>query len=245
MLWLALLLMLQGPPSTEQAVSARRFLLDQAVDLAHPMPPNLRGKPYREPTLVPWLLPYEEWEKEYRAYFLRHYGEKEITFRPSSICMHFTVTSSAEGVWWGFWRGGNMWKGDGVIFGHPSVQLMIDRDGTIYKLLPLSRRCTGAYGVNHKALSIEMVATSQTDLLSRPKQVYASFCLVRWLMRRYSIPASRVYGHNDVSLGRPFCPDFLDYADKKVPNGYPLEAMRSDPGLTYMRWLHLWLRAHP
>lgn len=245
MLWLALLLVLHGHPNTEDVLTARSFLLDHAIDATHPLPKSLLSKPYRAPVLVPWFLPYEEWEKEYLAYFKRHYKDERIWFTPTSICMHFTVTDSATGVWNGFERGGNMWKGDGVIFGHPSVQLMIDKDGTIYQLLPLNMRCTGAYGVNHKALSIEMVARNQNELLSRPRQLYASFCLVRWLMKRYRIPLQNVYGHNAVSLGRPVCPDFLDYADKKWPNGYPPEAMRTDPGWTYMRWLHRWLKAHP
>lgn len=245
MLWLALLLALNGRPDGQDVAGAHRWLRQHTTDVAHPMPRKWLDWPAREPRLVPWLLPYEDWEDEYQAYFKRHYNEKSLTFQPTSICMHFTVTRSAEGVWAGFERGGNMWKGDGVIFGHPSVQLMIDRDGTIFQLLPLGMRCTGAYGVNHKALSIEMVAMDEQDLLSRPQQIYASYCLVRWLMKRYHIPLKNVYGHNSVSLGRPFCPDFLDYADKKWPNGYPPEAKRIDPGWTYMRWLHRWLEAHP
>lgn len=245
MLWLALLLALNGRPNTEDFLSTRRFLMNSVIDVCYPIPKQLLQKPYREPKLVPWFLPYQDWEEEYRAYFKRHYNDERVTFVPTSICLHFTVTSSATGVWNGFERGGDMWAGDGVVFGHPSVQLMLDKDGTVYQLLPLHWRCTGAYGVNHKALSIEMVARNQPDLLSRPAQLYSSFCLVRWLMRRYNIPARNVYGHNDVSLGRPFCPDFLDYADKKWPNGYPPNATRTDPGWTYMRWLHRWLEKHP
>ncbi|MCE7869518.1 N-acetylmuramoyl-L-alanine amidase [bacterium CPR1] len=244
MVWLLLLWALSAQPDIEDVLAMRRMAMNGGIDLAHPIPRSLLAKPYRAPVLEPWFLPYEEWETEYSEYFLRHYGDARVRFRPSAICVHFTVTSSATGVYNGFVRGGGMWNGTGVSFGHPSVHLMVDKDGTVYQLLPLDFRCTGAYGVNHKALSVELVALDQKDLLSRPRQLHASFCLVRWLMRRFSIPARQVYGHNDVSLGRTVVADFLDLADKKWPNGYPPEARRTDPGWIYLRWLHLWLQAH-
>lgn len=206
--------------------------------MAKPVPKQFWSLPLTRPRLVPWLLPYQEWEKEYREYFQRHYRDPRITFHPSMIVMHYTVTDDAEAVWNGFERGGRMDAGDfGLIFGHVSVQLMVDKDGTVYQLLPLDRRCTGAYGVNHVALSIEMIAADEADLLSRPRQVWASFCLVRYLMQRFRIPLSKVVSHNDVSIGRLVLPEYLDYADSKWPYGYPPQFFRYDPGMTYMAWL--------
>lgn len=203
---------------------------------------TLWGKAYQDPKYVPWLLPYQAWEQEYKAYFWRHYRERSITFKPSLICMHYTVVPSAASVYDMFCRGTNMCAGDeGTVFGHVSVHLMIDKDGTVYQLLPFDRRCTGAYGVNHKAISIEMVATSEGDLLSRPVQLYNSFCVVRNLMRKYNIPLTGIIAHSDVSDGKDVVPDYTDYADSKYPDRYPSSSKRTDPGPTYMAILRDYL----
>lgn len=205
-------------------------------------PGSFWKREYREPVLVPWMLPYQDWEQEYRAYFRRHYRDASLTFKPGAIVMHYTVTPDATSVRNGFLRGANMSAGDqGLVRGHVSVQLLIDQDGKVYQLMPLDRRCTGAYGVNHVALSIELVARDENELLSRPQQVYSSFCLVRSLMKQFDIPLGKVYGHHEVSIGRSVVPEYTDYADSVWPHGYPPECARIDPGPTYMRWLRAYI----
>lgn len=195
------------------------------------------------PALVPRLLPYRQWDSQDRDYFRIHYHDPRLRFRPSLIVVHYTVSSSAEGTRQGFIRGSSMWDGDqGTVFGHPSVQLMVAQDGTVLQLLPLDRRATGSYGVDHLACSIEIVAMSERDLLSRPNQVLASFRLVRWLIQRYQIPIEKVYGHIDLSVGRVWVPEYLDYSDSIYPYCYPLKSARFDPGINYLRWLYQWLK---
>jgi hypothetical protein len=206
-----------------------------------PMSRWMVQQPLREPRIVSWFLPYQGWKAEYRQYFQWHVHDPNYLFphgRPTMIVMHYTVTPNATSVWSGFAQGGPMDNGDyGFPFGHPSVHYMIDHDGTIFQLLPTNWRCTGAYGVNQEALSIEMVALNEDDLLSRPRQIYASFCLVASLMRQFHIPLKNVVGHNEVSYGRILVPQYLDYADSKWPYYYPPVAFRFDPGWTYMGWL--------
>ena len=209
-------------------------------------PESLLDRPYKAPRYVPWMLPYQNWESEYRAYFKRHYHDTNLTMKPSLICMHYTVIGDAQAVYNSFTRGTHMCAGDeGTAFGHVSVHLMIDKDGTVYQLLPFERRCTGAYGVNHKAISIEMVAYSEADLLSRLEQVYSSFCVVRDLMKRYDIPLSGIIAHYEVSAGKSVVSDYLDYADSSYPDRYPSSSARSDPGPTYMSWLRTYLAKKP
>lgn len=204
-----------------------------------PMSQWLWRQPLVTPRVVPWFLPYEGWKDEYIAYFQRHAHQPTYRLRPSMIVMHYTVSHNASSVWESFARGCRMDSGDyGFLFGHPSVHYMIDKDGTVFQLMPTSWRATGTYGVNHVAISIEMVAWDEDDLLSRPGQVYASFCLVNHLMRQFQIPLKRVIGHFDVSCGKWFVPDYLDYADSVWPGCYPPGAFRFDPGMTYMGWLH-------
>lgn len=215
-----------------EAMKSRYQTRSSGAAILGKIPSKLLAKKYQQPTFKKWILPYKSWEKSYKKYFQSHYGDPSLTFRPELIVMHYTVTPSSTQVW-------NYFKRSRV-----SVQLMVDKDGTVYRLMPLTRKCTGAYGVNHKAISIEMIATTETDLLSRPKQLYSSFCVVRRLMDRYDIPAKKVIAHYEVSQGKRVVPEYLDLKDKVYPDRYPPSSARTDPGRTYMKWLRTWLRKH-
>ena len=247
-LLLLILLTLAGPPNSpgwESPAEGLRVMARFAVQPYTRCPRWLLQTPDRSVKLVPWLLPYCDWDEEYRKYFEMHYHTRDLTFAPTVIVMHYTVGTTSEGVRDGFMRGTRMCAGDaGTVFGHPSVQLMVDPTGKIYQLMPLDRRATGSYGVDQVALSIEMVALSERDLLSRPHQVLASFQLVRSLCRQFHIPPSKVYGHYEVSIGKLFVPEYTDFSDSRWPWCYPLKSARNDPGPQYLRWLHQYLNLH-
>lgn len=237
---------LLGNSYTDEDIDRMKSRYERRPTASRTVPKELLAAPYRPPTLLAWFLPYPEWEEEYRVHFQRLYHDPRLTFRPSMIVMHYTVTAEAQAVWSGFARGCRMSQGDyGNNFGHPSVHLMVGPEGTVYQLLPLDRRCTGAYGVDHVALSIELVARDEAELLSRRAQVLASFHLVRWLTETLGLPASRVVAHSEVGQGRRAVPDYTDYADSKCPDGYPPESTRRDPGSTYMAWLRGYLAGLP
>lgn len=238
LIWLLLTLTATPAKSWAQLADGRRLLL--AAPQRDPLPVVYR-KPPRQPHLVAWELPYQEWQREYQAHFAALYDSGRVRFRPTSIIMHYTVINDAQAVWDSFARGCTMALGDRFHFGHPSVQLMIDKDGTIYRLLPLNHRGTGAYGADHVAISIEMVAADEKDLLSRPRQVFASFCLVSWLMKHYQIPPTRVSSHFEVSLGSIVYPEFTDRADPVWKYCYPPQSFRYDPGTRYMGMLRRYL----
>lgn len=197
------------------------------------LPKKLARMKYKKPKFKKWYLPYQNWEQKYRAYFKKYYGDTKLTFKPSMIVMHYTVIPTAAGTYRALSRN------------KVSVQLMIAPDGTVYKLMPLNRRCTGAYGVNHVALSIEMVAQTESDLLSRTKQVFSSFCLVRYLMAKYDIPLKNVVAHYEVSEGKKKVPQYKDLYDKIYPDRYPPSSARLDPGPTYMKWLRSYIKKNP
>lgn len=197
------------------------------------LPKKFLKMEYKKPVLKDWLLPYTTWEQKDRAHFKKLVGETRLKFTPTMIVMHYTVTPTSQSTYRVLSR-----KKVGV-------QLMIGHDGTVYRLMPLDRRATGAYGVNHVALSIEMVAQTESDLLSRSKQVFSSFCLVRYLMDRYDIPRSKVVAHYEVSEGRKTVAEYTDKHDKIYPDRYPPSQRRLDPGPTYMSWLRQYLRKRP
>jgi len=199
-----------------------------------------------EPEIIERFLPYENWTEEYTDYFQRHYHEPVLTLVPQAIVMHYTACDSLEGTIATFSNGQDYDDGDvGVVFGHLSVHFVIDKDGTVYYTLPWNRRCRGAYGVNHVALSIEMVALDQDSLLSQEATVSASFKLVKKLMDRFNIPKENVWGHYHVSYGKNSETTvrnyYTDFGDNRSPDCYPPEFGRSDPGAIYMERLMKYL----
>jgi hypothetical protein len=79
---------------------------------------------------------------------------------------------------------------------------VIDRDGTIYQLVPLSTICRHTVGLNWTAIGIEHVGTSDASILDNPRQLHASFELTLWLMSRYSISLPNVIGHAESLTSR-------------------------------------------
>jgi N-acetyl-anhydromuramyl-L-alanine amidase AmpD len=193
-------------------------------------------------------LPIDRWTAEYQNYFQRHVHDGSLVLDPTAIVMHYTAGPSLDQAWNLFDRGAWYDDGDvGRVYGHLSSHFIIDRDGTVYCCVPTDRRCRGAYGVNHVAMSIEMVGRDERAVLDDAALVQASFTLVDYLCRRYHIPPSRVWGHYQVAEGRRVVPDYLDYGDHQTPDGYPRSAWRTDPGKDYMQmlWRHLQAKGEP
>ena len=71
------------------------------------------------------------------------------------------------------------------------AHFVIDTDGTIYQLVPLTIRCRHTVGLNYTAIGIEHVGRSATGILSERAQIAASLALTRWLMARFHISAAQ------------------------------------------------------
>ena len=74
---------------------------------------------------------------------------------------------------------------------------LIDRDGTIGRLVPTSIMCRHTVGLNHIAIGIEHVGTSDGQVLGNRRQLAASLRLTRALQGRYRIATRDVIGHNE------------------------------------------------
>ena len=105
---------------------------------------------------------------------------------------------------------------------------VIDRDGTVYSLVPVTIRCRHTIGLNDQAIGIEMVqpagpsgAWADQQILARPAQVGAALSLVRQLQATYGIPTSSVIGHA-MANGDPHFHDRLgwrnDHVDWQAPD---------------------------
>jgi len=80
---------------------------------------------------------------------------------------------------------------------------VIDRDGTIYRLVPTSIMCRHTVGLNWTAIGIEHVGYGDGDVLGDRRQLRASLRLTRWLRCRFGIGVRDVIGHAE-SLASPY-----------------------------------------
>jgi len=138
---------------------------------------------------------------ETAQYAERHYGVHTWVLHPKVIVEHFTANESFTGTW-------NAFAADtpdpelGELPG-TCAHFVVDRDGTIYQLVPLNVMCRHTVGLNYVAIGIEHVGTSDADVLHDAAQLRSSLLLTRWLMARFHISLVNVIGHNE-SLSSPF-----------------------------------------
>jgi len=170
-----------------------RILAALLIALAAPAKPAIVQKP----------IPFgAERRAETAKYAARHYGLH--TWRlthPHVIVEHYTASTSFTSAW-------STFASD-----TPDVELhelpgtcahfVIDRDGTIYQLVPLTTICRHTVGLNWTAIGIEHVGMSDGQVMGNRKELRASLALTRWLQQRYGILTRNVIGHAE-SLSNPY-----------------------------------------
>ena len=149
------------------------------------------------PHVVQKPIPFgAERRAETARYAERHYGLH--TWRlthPRVIVEHYTATSTFAPVWNTFAAD----TPDPELGERPGTcaHFVIDRDGRIYQLVPLTTMCRHTVGLNWTAIGIEHVGTSDASILRNPRQLAASLRLTLWLMTRYRISLPNVIGHSE------------------------------------------------
>jgi N-acetylmuramoyl-L-alanine amidase len=141
-------------------------------------------------------------KQEMAAYAQRHYGMNTYRLRnPHVIVEHYTDTSTFQAAYNTFAPD----HADTELHELPGVcsHFIIDRDGTIYQVVPLGIMCRHTVGLNYTAIGIEHVGFSDQQILHDAHQMKASLALTRWLRCRYHIAVKNVIGHNE-SLSSPF-----------------------------------------
>jgi N-acetylmuramoyl-L-alanine amidase len=155
------------------------------------------------PPIVQQPIPFGTQRKaETEAYAKRHYGLDSWRLRrPRVIVEHYTASRSFASAF------------DTFAADVPDTELhelpgtcahfVVDTDGTIYQLVPLSVMCRHTVGLNYTAIGIEHVGTSDAEILGNPRQLRASLALTLWLVHRFHIALANVIGHNE-SLTSPY-----------------------------------------
>jgi N-acetyl-anhydromuramyl-L-alanine amidase AmpD len=160
--------------------------------LAAPAKPHVVWKP----------IPYGPQRKAEMAHYAQiHYGIHSWRLHPKVIVEHYTATSTFSPVWNAFAAN----SPDPELGQLPGTcaHFVIDRDGTIYQLVPLTVMCRHTVGLNDVAIGIEHVGNSDAEILSDAAQIRSSLALTAWLMGRFHIALRNVIGHNE-SLTSPF-----------------------------------------
>lgn len=161
------------------------------------------------PAIVQSPIPFPAKRKrEMAAYAQRHYGTRSFRLDgPKVIVEHYTANTSYSATW-------NTFAAD-----VPDVELhelpgtcshfVIDTDGTIHQLVPLTFMCRHTVGLNDTAIGIEHVGMSDGSVMGNQRQLQASLRLTRWLQARYAITTKNVIGHSE-SLSSPYHHERVD-----------------------------------
>jgi len=171
--------------------------------------PSASNRPRLQRPPIVWKpIPYtSERKAEMAAYARSHYGIDSWRLRdPHVIVEHYTASDSFLSTWSEFARD----VPDPEFHSLPAdcAHFVIDTDGTIYQLVPLGVMCRHTVGLNWTAIGIEMVATSDRQVLNDPAQLRSAMHLTAWLMSRFHIQIGNVIGHNE-SLDSPFHRELL------------------------------------
>jgi len=175
-----------------------------------------------------------------KAYIQKHYGKTvdSIRITPKIIVLHYTAIDSADASFATMkpqTLGGGRKDIAKASALNVSVQFMVDKDGTIYRLMPENWMGRHVIGLNYSAIGVENVAKDAAHLT--PAQVKADIALVKYLKRKYPT-IEYLIGHHEYRRMEK-TPLWLE-KDK----GY--RTVKYDPGVKFMkevragvRWLGL------
>lgn len=147
------------------------------------------------------LLFNEERKALTLEYLSDHYGlvQSAPTITPKIIVLHWTVIPTFEESFDTF--------NPSILPSRPDIkaasalnvssQFMVDRDGTIYRLLPETTMARHVIGLNHCAIGIENVGGSD-DLPLTKAQLKSNIWLVHYLSDTYEI--EYLIGHYEYTL---------------------------------------------
>lgn len=166
-----------------------------------------------------------------RQYLRKHYGLKvtSITIAPRAIVIHWTGTPSLKAIWNGFNRirirasRKHLQRG-GLL--NVSAHFLVDRDGTVYQLMPDNWMARHCIGLNYDSIGIENVGDGTRHPLTN-RQLGANAALVRHLVRKH--PIQYLLGH--MEWKRFEKAPFFRELDPTYRNA------KADPGARFMRRL--------
>lgn len=159
-----------------------------------------------------------------RDYAALHYGMDITEITPQAVVVHWTASDTWEAAYHHFYAAA---ASDGTL--NYASQFLVDRDGTIFRLLPETAMGRHIIGYNWCAVGIENVGGvgGAEDLTA--EQLAANVALIRYLKEKY--PTIRyVFGHYQQDAARE--------SGLYIENVAGYRSLKSDPGPVFMRGLH-------
>ena len=175
-----------------------------------------------------------------KEYILQHYGlkVKDITIEPKVIVLHWTAVDNLEDSF-------NRLQAEELFSDRKdiasagalnvSAHFIVDRDGTIYRLMPETRMARHVIGLNYSSIGIENIGGKdnvEEDLTDA--QVKANIALVKYLKKRFNT-INYLIGHHEYRLMEK-TPLWLE-----KDAGY--RTTKSDPGEKFMQQVRSGVKA--
>ena len=135
----------------------------------------------------------EEWKPGIVEYSRRHYGEAEWKLDPKCVVLHYTA--GTQFPW-------NLVRSKDFAGEAPGLASHYVIDGKkVFQILPPTVRSRAAFGINHRAINIEMVGADASDMMkSRKKTMDTGVDVVVELLREFELKPTDVYSHEQVAL---------------------------------------------
>lgn len=160
-------------------------------------------------------------------------SQKSVKIEPVMIVLHWTAAKTMMSTFNAF--NTPTLEGDrkdiaGVSNLNVSSQFLIDRDGTIYRLMPEDSFARHVIGLNYCAIGVENVGSGDFPLT--PEQLSANEQLVRYLSKKYKI--SYLIGHYEYTAFKNTA--LWKETDPSYQTG------KTDPGVDFMQKIRLNLK---
>lgn len=176
-----------------------------------------------------------------KAYIKKHYGKsvQDITIVPQMIVLHWTAVTNFKDSFDRLY-GEKLWSDRKDIASasllNVSAHFLVDRDGTIYQLMPDNWMARHVIGLNYSAIGVENVggrANKDEDLT--PAQLRANIRLVEYLKMKYPT-IKYVIGHYEYR-------DF-EHTPLWLEKDSSYRTVKVDPGEKFMHAMREVIDAH-
>ncbi len=167
-----------------------------------------------------------------KSYVKQHYGKtiKDITIEPKIILLHWTADMS-------FKRSFNRLKPEKLFSDRKdimkasalnvSAHYMVDRDGSIYRLMPDNYMARHVIGLNYSAIGIENIGgrNNRAEDLTKA-QLRANIALVKYLKQKYP-KIEYLMGHYEYRQ--------MEKSSLWLEKDKNYRTIKSDPGKIFMK----------
>ena len=217
------------PPPASAPAPAPPAIAPTPAPTPAPAPPTPPALP--ELAIVDRPITYDDARKQKTlTYRQRHQdpAASDIFIDPKLIVLHYTGGGSLDGTWRYFDRP-TVERGRKIIARagdlNVSAHFLVDRDGTIVRLMPETWMARHVVGLNHLAIGVENVGDGERYPLTAAQRA-ANVALVRHLRARFP-GITHLIGHHEYLAfeGHP-------YFQEREPD---YRTRKGDPGPAFMR----------